>query len=154
MLNGLAFSIAGHEPLQWHTWVGSAISEFSFSNIFVQIIPRISSLKMWLQKLVYHGNKCWVQIGKFICFACMLLFYFLPFWTHYHKRLVVFYNIFLPIVNVFWGGLWGLDNVRVKFMFSKKATKIEEIFPVDLTLCSKCQIDDEGIVNFCGLLRK
>ena len=26
----------------------------------------------------------------------------------------------------------------LKFMFSKKATKIDEIFNVDLTLCSKC----------------
>ena len=39
-------------------------------------------------------------------------------------------------------------------MFSKKATKIDEIFTVDLTLCSKCQIDGEDFVNFCGLLRK
>ena len=38
-------------------------------------------------------------------------------------------------------------------MFSKKATKIDEIFTVDLTLCSKCQIDGEDFVNFCGLLR-
>ena len=29
----------------------------------------------------------------------------------------------------------------LKFMFSKKATKTDEIFTVDLTLCSKCQID-------------
>ena len=42
----------------------------------------------------------------------------------------------------------------LKFMFSKKATKIYEIFIVDLTLCSKCQIDGEDFVNFCGLLRK
>ena len=43
----------------------------------------------------------------------------------------------------------------VKVMFSKKATKIDEIFIVDLTLCSKkCQIDGENFVNFCGLLRK
>ena len=42
----------------------------------------------------------------------------------------------------------------LKFMFSKKATKIDEIFTVDLTLCSKCQIDCEDFVNFCGLLRK
>ena len=42
----------------------------------------------------------------------------------------------------------------VKFMFFKKATKIDEIFTVDLTLCSKCQIDGEDFVNFCGLLRK
>ena len=39
-------------------------------------------------------------------------------------------------------------------MFSKKATKIDEIFTVDLTLCSKCQINGEYFVIFCGLLRK
>jgi len=42
----------------------------------------------------------------------------------------------------------------IKFMFSKKATKIDEIFTVDLTLSSKCQFDGEDFVNFCGLLRK
>ena len=42
----------------------------------------------------------------------------------------------------------------LKFMFSKKATKINEIFTVDLTLCSKRQIDGEGVFNFCGLLSK
>ena len=40
----------------------------------------------------------------------------------------------------------------VKFMFSKKATKIDEIFTVDLTLCSKCQIDGEDFVNFVAFL--
>ena len=39
-------------------------------------------------------------------------------------------------------------------MFSKKATKIDEIFTDDLTLCSKCQIDGEDFAKFCGLLRK
>ena len=38
-------------------------------------------------------------------------------------------------------------------MFSKNATKIFKIFTADLTLCSKCQIDGEDFVNFCGLLR-
>ena len=36
----------------------------------------------------------------------------------------------------------------LKFMFSKKATKIDEIFTVDLTLCSKRHIDGEDFVNF------
>ena len=36
----------------------------------------------------------------------------------------------------------------LKFMFSKKATKIDEIFNGDLTLCSKCEIDGEDFVNF------
>ena len=39
-------------------------------------------------------------------------------------------------------------------MFSKKAKKIEDIFTVYLTLCIKCQIDGEDLVNFCGLFRK
>ena len=45
-------------------------------------------------------------------------------------------------------------NWPLKFIFSKKATKIDEIFTVDLTLCSKCQIDGEDFINFYGLLRK
>ena len=43
---------------------------------------------------------------------------------------------------------------KVKFIFSEKATKIDKIFTVDLTLCSKCQIDGEDFVNFRGLFRK
>ena len=39
-------------------------------------------------------------------------------------------------------------------MFSKKATKIDEIFTVNFTLCSKCHIHGEDFVNFRGLLRK
>ena len=42
----------------------------------------------------------------------------------------------------------------IKFMFSKKATKFDQIFTVDLTLCSKCQIDGEDFINFYGLLGK
>ena len=45
-------------------------------------------------------------------------------------------------------------KILLKFRFSKKATKIDEIFTVDLTLCSKCQIVDEYFVKFCDLLRK
>ena len=44
---------------------------------------------------------------------------------------------------------WNQNFRIVKFMFSKKATKI-----VDLTLCSKCQIDGEDFIIICGLLRK
>ena len=45
------------------------------------------------------------------------------------------------------------DN-ELKFVFSKKATKNDKIFTVDLTLCSKCQIDCEDFINFCGLRGK
>ena len=51
--------------------------------------------------------------------------------------------------------LWVNENVYLlKFMFSKKATKIDEIFTVVLTVTKYFQIDGEDFVNFCGLLRK
>ena len=50
--------------------------------------------------------------------------------------------------------LFLLVRFSLKFMFSRKTTKIDEIFTFDLTLCTKCQIDGEDFVNFCGLLRK
>ena len=49
--------------------------------------------------------------------------------------------------------LWT-SKACLKFMFSKKATKIDEIFTVDLTVTTYCQIDGEDFFNFCGLLRK
>ena len=39
-------------------------------------------------------------------------------------------------------------------MFSKKDTKIDEIFNVDLTFTTLRQIDGEDFVNFFGLIRK
>ena len=39
-------------------------------------------------------------------------------------------------------------------MFSKKPTKIYEIFTNDLTLCSKRQINGDNFIYICGLLRK
>ena len=44
--------------------------------------------------------------------------------------------------------------VLIKFMFSKKATKIDEIFTTNLTVTSYCQIDSEDFVNFCGLRKR
>ena len=41
---------------------------------------------------------------------------------------------------------------QLKFMFSKKTTKIDEIFTVNLTLCSKCQIDSEDSLIFVAIL--
>ena len=69
-----------------------------------------------------------------------------------------------------WYISFGLEKLRVslvlEFVFwncilrllgpptSKKATKIDKIFSVHLTRCSKCQIDVEDLINFRGLLRK
>ena len=43
---------------------------------------------------------------------------------------------------------------HLNFMFSKKATKIDKIFTVNLTLTTQRQINGEDLVNLCGLLRK
>ena len=48
----------------------------------------------------------------------------------------------------------NLNFLTLKFMFSKKATKIDEIFTVDIKVTTCCQIDGEDFGNFCGLLRK
>ena len=42
----------------------------------------------------------------------------------------------------------------LKLTFSEKATKIDKIFNVNLTVCSNRQIHGEDFVNFCGPLRK
>ena len=39
----------------------------------------------------------------------------------------------------------------LKFVFSEKATKNDEIFTVSMTVGSKCQIDGEDFVIICGL---
>ena len=51
-------------------------------------------------------------------------------------------------------GTNSFEFLCIKFMFSKKATKNDEIFSIDLRLCSECQIGGEDFVNFFGLLRK
>ena len=48
----------------------------------------------------------------------------------------------------------NIQMLYLKFMFYKKATKFDKIFTVALTFCSKCQIDGEDFIHFCGLLRK
>ena len=47
-----------------------------------------------------------------------------------------------------------LCTAELKFVFSKKATKFDEIFIVDLTLTTCCQIDGKDFFNLCGILRK
>ena len=42
----------------------------------------------------------------------------------------------------------------IKFILSKKATNIAEIYTVDLTFTTWRQIIGEDFINFCGLLRK
>ena len=40
----------------------------------------------------------------------------------------------------------------LKFMFSKKTTKIDELSTIDLTVCSKCQMDGEDFFDFVAFL--
>ena len=47
-----------------------------------------------------------------------------------------------------------VGQLNLKFIFFKKATKIDKIFTIDLTFITYRQIDGENFINFCGLLRK
>ena len=44
--------------------------------------------------------------------------------------------------------------LQIKFIFSKKDTKIDKIFTVNLTFTTQRQIDGEDFIIFCSLLRK
>ena len=75
----------------------------------------------------------------------------LSLWTfHWH---IFRYISFEPFSKYFFQKCM-IGSTHIKFVFSKKATKIDEIFTVDLTVCSKCQIDSEDFENFCDLLKK
>ena len=80
-------------------------------------------------------------------------FHIIPSIFDYHFFSDNFYVIF-QIMEKNWqkNSVTFLRGFWLKFMFSKKTTKTEEIFTVDL--CSKCQIDCEDFVIFCGLFRK
>ena len=71
---------------------------------------------------------------------------------HYEKKLTK--NIRPTDILQYLVNIVKFTKYLVKFMFSKKATKIDEIFTVDLTVTTSCQIDGEDFVNFCGFLRK
>ena len=45
-----------------------------------------------------------------------------------------------------------MEKQMIKFVFSKKATKIDEIFIIDLTLTTYCQIVGEDFINFVAFL--
>ena len=97
-----------------------------------------------VQKTSYFSSKTWIMWVNQICnvICCNVL----KLWVHY---------VMIPQ----WGSwpLWSwMHFLRtfLKFMFSKKATKIGKIFTIDLTVTTYCQIGVEDFANFCGLLRK
>ena len=80
------------------------------------------------------------------------LFTFIVFFLYQYKlKVLLVYTHFRSAGQKFkrWREKFLVQNeicTYIKFMFSKKATKIDEIFTIDLTLCSN--------VNYCGILRK
>ena len=85
------------------------------------------------------------------------------FKSQIHMKKIKYYlknNFFLDLIQLVQLLLLLLERYPnlslslIKFMFSKKATKIDKIFTINLTVCSNRQIDVEDFVNFCGLLRK
>ena len=50
--------------------------------------------------------------------------------------------------------MFNFFDIYVKFIFFKKAMKIDEIFTIDLMFTTYRQIDVEDFINYGGLLRK
>ena len=55
----------------------------------------------------------------------------------------------LSRTKLYW---FEVEFLIIKFVFTKNATKIDDIFTADLTLCCRCQIDREDFVNFVAFL--
>ena len=68
-----------------------------------------------------------------------------------HGKFITFFG---PIIKKKKTTFQEMCWCNIQLMFSKEATKMDEIFIIHLTLCSKCQIGGEDFVNFRGLLRK
>ena len=77
-------------------------------------------------------------LSNFLTFVLFILFLFFSCSVLLHDQLLSFQ-------------LWV---TKVKVHVFQEGQKIDKIFTVDLTLGSKCQIDDEDFVNFCDVLRK
>jgi len=59
------------------------------------------------------------------------------------------------VVKVFnWSEFHLSEMTLSQNPYFKKAAKIDKIFTINLTSGSKCQIDSEDFMNFCGFLKK
>ena len=112
---------------------------------------------------IKKGKKRWLKSNKNIMIGETILLLSLELWFIKDSQNQENFSpppspnnnrkFFQTIVGVF--DLISQKNYsKLKSIFSKKATKFDKIFIFDLTLCSKCQIDGEDFVNFCGFLRK
>ena len=115
------------------------------SDLYGKLVELGTLFRIWVQaawfEMTYKNFKMFHQPKRYF----VLKFW----WNDSHKHCFIQSNLWLKkvlLMNHFW--YW------VNFMSSKKATKIDEIFTVDLMVTTYCQIDGEDFVNFCGLLRK
>jgi hypothetical protein len=69
-----------------------------------------------------------------------------------YQKLLVPCAIKTQVLHIFVSWQIGPSGQWLKFIFSEKTTKFDEIFTVDC-FC-RCQIHGEDFVNLCGLLRK
>ena len=81
--------------------------------------------------------------------------WFVLLYLNYSDIFDIYLVPFFTWIKSIWDFKSNFIEALVKFMFSKKATKNDKTFTIDLTVTSTYrQIDGEDFVNFCGLLRK
>ena len=97
---------------------------------------------------------CTFSTCKFhLCVVLNLHTYLL--FTYTLLKILHILHFYLCIFRGIWEIVWKCKTLKyLKFKFSEKATKIEKIFAINLTMCSNRQIDGEDFINFFGLLRK
>ena len=119
-----------------------------FSNVFNESTDTKTTVQTREKSLYSSYNlRRLPSFQKFTHFGIdRLEFLWLPLWLEKNVAFLKYINFIAILEQPEW--------MYVKFIFSKKDTKIDKIFTLDLTLCSKCQIDGEYFVSLCGLLRK
>ena len=150
---------------QWGQILSGGAFSFSctciFTRFFCQFLyfcsmnTSLKRIRMLLQKifhsiLLYVHHICLISASMMSWVGCLLTD------SELFILFVLSSQILLKIsvISIILTFMYLVALNLLKFMFSVKATKIDEIFITDLTLCSACQIVGEDFVNFCGLLRK
>ena len=127
------------------------ISKF---NVSKYIKPLIKSLLATTVCYSQCSISCTFSTCKFhLCVVLNLHTYLL--FTYTLLKILHILHFYLCIFRGIWEIVWKCKTLKyLKFKFSEKATKIEKIFAINLTMCSNRQIDGEDFINFFGLLRK
>ena len=132
------------------------------ARMYLEFINELSIWKLtYLDSFNFLKGLCTMQCTSKHKLQMQLSIYDATQWNQnfykflYVDREGILHKYFCHIIGCSLSKGWSVWNpTYIKFMFSKKATKIDKIFTFNLTVCSNCRINGEDFIIFCGLLRK